>query len=372
MDINTHPVLAVNMPQIGDFVAGRYELKAVIGEGGMGMVYRAIQHPVGRSVAVKVLLGEFANDEMKQARFMREAKILANLRSSHTVSLIDFGVLDDGVVFIAMEYLEGGTLRALMDKGPLPARICYSIVQQILKSLTEAHGQGIIHRDLKPGNVLIDHVDGDRLVVRVADFGIAKWQAPEADEHNANELGMLPAVDVQAQLVQTAPGIRLGTPEYIPPEQAFAKGIDETVDLYALGVIFYEMLLGRKPFSAENAQGMYLAHLYEAPKSLLSVAPEIGIPQKVDDLIMSLMQKLPQDRPQTAKSVLKLINRVIHEAPLIEQTLTEIPALKPFFKNAEADDDDDFPLETGGQSGRMIVFMLVGIGVGLGLSILLF
>lgn len=372
MDGNTQPSIAVNMPQIGDFVAGRYELMAVIGEGGMGMVYRAIQHPVGRSVAVKVLLGEFATDQMKQARFMREAKILANLRSAHTVSLIDFGILDDGVVFIAMEYLEGGTLRTLMDKGPLPPRFCYSIVQQVLKSLTEAHGQGIIHRDLKPGNVLIDHVDGDRLVVRVADFGIAKWQASDSEEHGSNELGLLPNVDVQAQLVQTAPGIRLGTPEYIPPEQAFAKGIDETVDLYALGIIFYEMLLGRKPFSAENAQGMYLAHLYEAPKSLLSVAPSIEITQKVDDLIMSLMQKLPQDRPQSAKSVLKMINRMIHEAPLIEQTMTEIPALKPFFKNAEVDEEDELHVGAGHSNGRMIVFMIAGIAFGLGLSVLLF
>ena len=327
---------------------------------------------MGRSVAVKVLLGEFATDEMKQARFMREAKILANLRSAHTVSLIDFGVLDDGVVFIAMEYLEGGTLRTLMDKGPLPARICYSIVQQTLKSLAEAHGQGIIHRDLKPGNVLIDNVDGDKLVVRVADFGIAKWQAPDSEEGTESGLGMLPNVDVQAQLVQTAPVIRLGTPEYIPPEQAFAKGIDETVDLYALGVIFYEMLLGRKPFSAENAQGMYLAHLYEAPKSLLSVAPEIEIPQKVDDLILSLMQKLPQDRPQTAKSVLKLMNRVIHEAPLIEQTLTEIPALNPFFKNADPDEEDDVPDTETSQNLRMLLFMCVGVCVGLALSFLLF
>jgi serine/threonine protein kinase len=173
-------------------------------------------------------------------------------------------------------------------------------------------------------------------------------------------------------LVQTAPGIRLGTPEYIPPEQAFAKGIDETVDLYALGVMFYEMLLGRKPFSAENAQGMYLAHLYEAPKSLLSVAPGIDVPQKVDDLILSLMQKLPENRPQKAKSVLKMINRMIHEAPLIEQTLTEIPALKPFFNSAETDDEDEVFVGTHHSNGRVIVFTVAGIAVGLGLSVLLF
>jgi hypothetical protein len=117
---------------------------------------------------------------------------------------------------------------------------------------------------------------------------------------------------------------------------------------------------------------MYLAHLYEVPKSLLSVAPEIEIPQKVDDLILSLMQKLPQDRPQTAKSVLKLINRVIHEAPLIEQTLTEIPALNPFFKNADPDDEDEVPVSRDNQNMRMMLFTCVGIGVGLALSFLLF
>ena len=185
MDSNTQPTAAVRMPQVGDQIAGRYELMEVIGEGGMGQVFRAVQHPVGRSVALKVLLGEFVEDNVKQARFLREAQILANLKSSHTVSLIDFGVLDDGVVFIAMEYLEGGTLRELIDRGALPVRTAYTVAQQILKSLAEAHAQGIIHRDLKPGNVLIDHIDGERIVVRVADFGIAKWHNPEpSDEGN--------------------------------------------------------------------------------------------------------------------------------------------------------------------------------------------
>ena len=241
---------------------------------------------------------------------------------------------------------------------------------QVVWAVHHIHQFKQIHRDLKPGNVLIDHVDGDRLVVRVADFGIAKWQTPDAEMRDSSKLGLLPDLDVQAQLVQTAPGIRLGTPEYIPPEQAFAKGIDETVDLYALGVMFYEMLLGRKPFSAENAQGMYLAHLYEVPKSLLSVAPDIEIPQKVDDLILSLMQKLPGDRPQKAKSVLKMVNRMIHEAPLIEQTLTEIPALKPFLNRA--DDDDEVFADSRHSNGRMAFFTVVGVAVGLGLSVLLF
>ena len=367
MDGITENLVAAQMPAIGDRIAGRYELVSVLGEGGMGVVYRAIQQPLGRSVAVKVLLGEFASDENKRARFLTEAKILANLKSASTVSLIDFGVLDDGLVFIAMEFLEGGTLRTLMDKGPIPPRICYSIVQQILKALTEAHSQNIIHRDLKPGNVLIDHIDGDRWVVRVADFGIAKWQHP--DEVEQSGVNPLPDADVQVKLVQTAPGIRLGTPEYIPPEQAFAKSLDVTADLYALGVIFYEMLLGRKPFSAENAQGMYLAHLYEAPKPLLQVAPHLGIPQKVDDLILTLMQKQPQDRPQSAKSVLKMINRIIHEAPLAEQTFTEIPALNPVFAHSESTEESEIPTQRVG-NGQTFILILIGVGLGVGVSAL--
>ena len=353
------------MPGIGDFIAGRYELKDVLGEGGMGVVYRAIQHPIGRSVAVKVLLGEFVSDETKRARFMTEARILANLRSSHTVSLIDFGVLDDGVVYIAMEYLEGGTLRELMDKGRIEPRVCYSIAQQILKALAAAHAQGIIHRDLKPGNVLIDHVDGEKFMVRVADFGIAKWQLSDGAEPEG--FGPSTLSSPSTDMAQTAPGIRLGTPEYIPPEQAFAKSIDVTVDLYALGVIFYEMLLGRKPFSAENAQGMYLAHLYEAPKPLLTVAPEIGIPQKVDDLIMSLMQKKAEDRPQSAKSVLKLVKRVIHETPLLEKTLTEMPVLNPIFHQAEVTVEE--PVMPRSRSWSQVIGLLaIGLVVGIGLG----
>lgn len=359
------------MPQIGDRIAGRYELQEIIGEGGMGQVFRAVQHPVGRNVALKVLLGEFVEDNVKQARFLREAQILANLKSAHTVSLIDFGVLDDGVVFIAMEYLEGGTLRDLIDRGSLPVRTAYIVAQQILKSIAEAHGQGIIHRDLKPGNVLIDHIDGEKIVVRVADFGIAKWQSPETSLESTQtpELGLMPTASVKAELVQTAPGMRLGTPEYIPPEQAFAKPIDHTVDLYAFGVIFYEMLVGRKPFSAENAQGMYLAHLYEAPKPVLSVVPHLEISQKVDDLIMSLMQKLPENRPQSAKSVLKLLNRVVHEAPLNEQTFTEMPALNPHFESAELDEDE---VVTPRSSVNLILLVVGSVLAGLGLGALLF
>ena len=357
---------AVQMPGIGDLIGGRYELKEVLGEGGMGMVYRAIQHPIGRSVAVKVLLGEFASDETKRSRFMTEARILANLKSSHTVSLIDFGVLDDGLVFIAMEYLEGGTLRELMDKGWIEPRGCYSIIQQILKALAAAHSEGIIHRDLKPGNVLIDHVDGEKFMVRVADFGIAKWQV--SDEGEPEGFGPSTLSGDKPDMAQTAPGIRLGTPEYIPPEQAFAKRIDVTVDLYALGVIFYEMLLGRKPFSAECAQGMYLAHLYEAPKSLLSVAPEIGIPKKVDDLILSLMQKKADDRPKSAKSVLRLVKRIIHETPFVDKTLTEMPVLKPIFEASDVTIEEPIvPASRAWQRtfGILHLGLLMGLGVGL-------
>lgn len=361
--------LPEGVPKLGERLAGRYELKEVLGEGGMGIVYRAIQHPLARSVAVKVLLGQFSHDPTKKARFMTEARILAKLRGSHTVSLIDFGVLDDGIVFIVMEYLEGGTLRALMDQGPMAARRAYSIVQQILRALAEAHAAGIIHRDLKPGNVLIDRVEGERLIVRVTDFGIAKWNSPLA--HDVDGFGPTVTGGLDVNPAETAPGIRLGTPEYIPPEQAFAKGIDHTVDLYALGVIFYEMLLGAKPFAAENAQGMYMAHLYEPPKSLRLVAPQLNVDVRADDLILSLMQKKPGERPQSAKSVLRLVDELLHQTPLVFETSTEMPALNPVFANAE--DTHDEPIPEGEMShSKPWMWLLAGVVIGLGVGGLLF
>ena len=159
---------------VGTTVADRYAIKAVVGEGGMGTVYKAIQEPIGREVAVKVLLMHLVDDSLKLQRFVNEARILSGLRHPHTVSLIDCGRLRDGRLYIVMDYVHGGALRDLMDEGRLHQVAALKITRQILQSLAEAHAHGIIHRDLKPENVLLDSVESEEFVIRVADFGIAK------------------------------------------------------------------------------------------------------------------------------------------------------------------------------------------------------
>ena len=295
---------------VGHNIAGRYSIVEQIGEGGMGTVYKARQEPLGRIVAFKVLLPELVDDSLKLKRFVNEARILSGLRHPHTVSLIDFGRLSDGRLYIVMDYVHGGTLRDLMDEGRLAQVAALSIVRQVLQSLAEAHGLGIIHRDLKPANVLVDDVENEQFVIRVADFGIAKLDP----NHDGRDIGIEhvakgdQAFGVQAHIA-TSPGIRLGTPAYIPPEQAFGKPIDARSDLYSVGVLLFEMLTGHKPFNSDTERGLCLEHLHTAPKPVNSVNDALQIDPQIE--MLKLMAKDMDERPHSAKSVIRVIDEVL-------------------------------------------------------------
>ena len=269
-------------PLLGRTVAdGRYQVQALLGVGGMGTVYRALQHPLERQVALKLIHRELAKNETIVARFEREMRMTASIEHPHTVRVYDFGRID-GQPFLAMEYLAGRSLRAVLDTGgALPIERLAAIGLQIAKALRAAHQAGIVHRDLKPDNVLLVDGYGERDFVKVLDFGIARPLEQEPG-------------------FQTVAGAIVGTPAYMSPEQVTGAAIDARSDLYALGVMLFEMATGAPPF-AGSTTALLVAQAQQAPPSLDGFD---AIPAGVRMLIAQLLQKDPAARPASAEAVL--------------------------------------------------------------------
>ncbi|MFI5309024.1 MAG: serine/threonine-protein kinase, partial [Polyangiales bacterium] len=263
-------------PLIGLTVSGRYRVHALIGQGGMGKVFRAQQIPLGRAVALKVLEAARVDQEF-QRRFFQEAAILAKLQSRHTVTIFDYG-RDGDLYFIAMELISGSSLdRVIASQGPLPWPRALSIAQQICRSLREAHAQGVIHRDLKPANVVITQTeDGDELA-KVLDFGLAK------------RIDRVSTEDTQADTVP-------GSPKYMAPEVIRQQAVDGRADMYGLGVMLYQMLTGVVPFDRENPMDILIAHLHEQPRPPREVNPKVEIPGQLQQIVMRCLAKTPGER----------------------------------------------------------------------------
>ena len=269
---------------IGREIAGRYRMQALLGEGGMGAVYKAEQISLKRTVAVKLLRPEVAGAQMLLRRFNAEAEAVAKLSHPNTVNIYDFGQDSDGTLFIAMEYIEGQSLRNVIhQEAPLPLKRALSIAAQVAASLTDAHGHSIVHRDLKPDNVMIQARGRQRDVVRVLDFGIAKLR----DENR------------QSQMAMTQAGDMLGTPQYMSPEQIRGETIDGRTDIYSLGGMLYEMVTGRLPFEAPTVMALLSKHLLETIMPPSQRRPDLNIPPAIDNLILGAMAKNAADRPAT-------------------------------------------------------------------------
>jgi serine/threonine protein kinase len=267
---------------IGREIAGRYRVTAKLGEGGMGAVYRGEQISLKRKVAIKVLRPELSADPGLVRRFNAEAELAAKLSHPNTVGIYDFGQDAGGALFIAMEYLEGDSLRAVVTReGPLPPARALAIARQIAASLADAHAHGIVHRDLKPDNVMLTERGRERDVVRVLDFGIAKLR----DDNRATVNAMTRAGDL------------VGTPQYMAPEQIRGDAVDGRTDIYALGAILYEMVTGRLPFEGPTVMAVLSKHLTEAPPPPTARRPDLGLPPALDHLIMSALAKEPTGRP---------------------------------------------------------------------------
>ena len=274
---------------VGRVVAGRYRLLGKLGEGGMGAVYRAEQISLKRIVALKVLRPELSADAGLVQRFNAEAELAGKLNHPNTVTLYDFGQDSDGALFIAMEYLEGRSLRELLHReGPLPPPRAIAICEQVCSSLGDAHARGIVHRDLKPDNVMLVQVGRRSDVVRVLDFGIAKLR---------DEQGDITAMPM------TRAGDLLGTPQYMAPEQIRGEKVDARTDVYVLGAMLYEMITGRLPFEGPSLMAILSKHLTEVPVPPRQRRPELALPPALEALVMDALQKDPAARPPSMEVV---------------------------------------------------------------------
>jgi len=266
---------------VGRVLADKFKIVSLIARGGMGKVYRAEQAPLGRTCAIKVLTppdnGSTTEDEFRK-RFFLEASIGAKLTHPNTVTIFDYGVTEDGVYFIAMEYLEGKTLaRVLKEEGPFVEERAAHIARQICRSLREAHALGVIHRDLKPANVyLVEHAD-EVDVVKVLDFGLVKDMESEGED-----------------LTQT--GLFMGSPKYMSPEQIRGEHVDGRTDVYALGIMMYEMVVGKVPYDRAKQVDTLLAHVNDRLPPLRDKKPDLEISESFEVAILKTLAKNPADR----------------------------------------------------------------------------
>jgi len=283
-----HSVGAEPDPLLGRIINERYKIVEQIGHGGMGRVYKALQSPLDRIVALKVLGAGHDRDPNFYKRFFLEASVTAKLTHPNTITLYDYGRTEDGIFFIAMEYLNGRTLSAAMQQdGPLAQERVIHIAQQLCRSLREAHALGIIHRDLKPANVMLLRQQDDHDFVKVLDFGLVKFFSgdnPEGDITNA--------------------GTFMGSPHYIAPEQARNQNPDQRCDIYSLGVLLYHMLTGRVPFTAQAPVDIIMKHLHEPAVKPRALRPDLNISEQLEELVLRCMAKSRDDRFQSMDELL--------------------------------------------------------------------
>ncbi|WP_272418306.1 serine/threonine-protein kinase [Polyangium jinanense] len=274
-------------PNIGrDILGGQFQILQKIGSGGMGSVYKAAQPAMNRMVAVKILHPKLANRKDLVSRFRREARAMSHLTHPNTVKVLLYGELEDGSLYIVMEYLEGKNLNQIVRKeGPMPLDRAIPVLIQVCGALQEAHSQGIVHRDLKPENIFLSTNGGLRDFPKVLDFGLAK----------VTERELRPG-----SVMLTQEGMVFGTPEFMSPEQAQGKPLDARSDIYSLAVILYEMLTGKLPFDARTPMEFIQHHVTKPPLALETRVPGKTFPQGLGAVIAKALEKRPEDRYTTA------------------------------------------------------------------------
>ncbi|HEY8427593.1 MAG TPA: protein kinase [Sandaracinaceae bacterium] len=270
-------------PLLGRVIDGRYRIERQIGEGGMGVVYMATHTVLQKRLALKVLRGDNGRDADVVQRFMQEAQAATSIGHPNIIDISDFGRLPDGSVYFVMEYLDGMSLSAMIKRGgSVPTQEALHIVRQIASALEAAHARGIVHRDLKPDNIFIVKQGQDARFVKVLDFGIAKVGG------------------AASRLTKT--GMVFGTPHYMSPEQAAGHSVDRRTDIYALGVIMYEMFTGKVPFDADTFMGILSKHMFEAPAKPSDVkGAALG---QLENVILRALEKSPDHRYQTMGELL--------------------------------------------------------------------
>jgi eukaryotic-like serine/threonine-protein kinase len=289
---------------IGSTISDRYLIERLLGEGGMGAVYQAEHTLMRKRMAIKVLHPEMTRLPEVVARFEREAMAAAHIDHPHVVTATDFGKLEDGSFFLALEFVEGASLREVIAKGRLELGRSLHIARQMAGALQRAHTLKIVHRDLKPENVMLVERDGDPDFVKVLDFGIAKVQMGELGTNDR---------EGPAQNVLTQAGMVYGTPEYMAPEQALGQSVDARADLYALGVIMYEMLTGHRPFEAESKVALLGMQVTAPVPAMITKCADCNVPLEVEVLVGRLLAKEASERIGDAKDVIEGIGAILSQ-----------------------------------------------------------
>ncbi|MCU0676034.1 MAG: protein kinase [Myxococcota bacterium] len=330
---------------VGRTLDGRYRVEKVLGEGGMGVVYLVTHVALGKRMALKVLHGEGARDETTVARFVQEAQASSAIGHPNIVDVIDFGRLADGSAYFVMELLEGESLTDRIKRGAIPLEQTIAIAEQIASALAAAHARGIVHRDLKPDNVQLVRRNAEE-AVKVLDFGIAKVGG------------------ASSKLTKT--GMIFGTPHYMSPEQAAGQSVDARTDVYALGVILFEMATGTVPFDGDTFMGILSKHMFEPPPRPTNV---LGSTHPLEPVILRALAKKPEDRYASMDALLADL-RIVREGGEVADTSGPIrppsgfgappPAIEPPTTSWRA------PMVFLGVLGALLV---TGIGVGLYLAL---
>ena len=295
-------------PYLGTVIEGRYLVDSVLGEGGMGIVYAGRHRTLAKRVAIKVLKRELADDRDMLERFFNEARAASSIGSPHIADVADFGMLPDGTAYFVMEYLDGVSLGGLLDQlRMIPTPRLLKIARQMAVGLSAAHAAGIVHRDLKPDNVMLVSRGIENDFVKILDFGIAKSM------HDSRLTGQ---------------GELFGTPQYMAPERIKNAEAGPAADLYALGVVFYELLTGELPFDAADIATFFVKHLRDVPPPPSSRNPEV--PPELDALVATMLAKEPEGRPVDAHRVqttaLEILTALSLDAPPTPETLSESSA----------------------------------------------
>jgi len=287
----------------GMIIRDKYEILEKIGAGGMAAVYRARHLAFNEVCAIKVVGSRLLDDEAFLKRFRTEAVVTRKLQHPNAVRVDDLDMTEDGRPFIVMELVQGRDLRkVIQQEGPLPIARAVEIARQVAAALAAAHALGITHRDIKPDNILLIQEQDGRDLVKVLDFGIAKVREG--------------AMDMGEGYTTTKTGMVVGTPQYISPEQAMGKAgeaIDGRADLYSLGVVLYEMLVGKLPFESDTPVGLLLHHIQTVPKPPHVLRPELGIPESLSLLLMKLLEKDRARRLQTAAELIAALEQAAEQ-----------------------------------------------------------
>jgi tRNA A-37 threonylcarbamoyl transferase component Bud32 len=299
------PVAVTPGDLIGQVLLGRYQILKKLGEGGMGTVYLGEHNTIKKKLAIKVLSQEFAHKKDLKDRFLQEARAASMISQENVVEINDFGDTPDGSSFFVMEFLAGEDLSDTIKKqGKLPWARVKPIMLQICRALAAAHDAGIIHRDMKPENCYRITRGKNTDFIKVLDFGIAKVTTEEEGGKEGKGL--------------TKTGMIFGTPEYMSPEQAQGSKPDHRVDVYAVGIIMYELLTGKVPFHADTFMGILTKHMFEVPQAPSAVAPDADIPVEVEAIILKALQKERDLRFQSMVEMAEAIERVGTGAAAVE------------------------------------------------------